>query len=107
MDPCPIQSVSSNVKSSPCAETLKSGSWTAGIALFLFAEAVIPGVDDYSDRNAQHSSKHNEEVWLCAFDALALDGNDLRDLPLSLMAEGVGFEPTVPLRVRRFSRPVP
>ena len=23
------------------------------------------------------------------------------------MAEGVGFEPTVPLRARRFSRPVP
>jgi hypothetical protein len=26
---------------------------------------------------------------------------------LSLVAEGVGFEPTVPLQARRFSRPVP
>ena len=26
---------------------------------------------------------------------------------LSFLAEGVGFEPTVPLRARRFSRPVP
>ena len=25
----------------------------------------------------------------------------------TLLAEGVGFEPTVPLRARRFSRPVP
>jgi hypothetical protein len=24
-----------------------------------------------------------------------------------MLAEGVGFEPTVPLQVRRFSRPVP
>jgi hypothetical protein len=24
-----------------------------------------------------------------------------------VLAEGVGFEPTVPLRARRFSRPVP
>ena len=24
-----------------------------------------------------------------------------------IMAEGVGFEPTVPVKVRRFSRPVP
>jgi hypothetical protein len=26
---------------------------------------------------------------------------------IALMAEGVGFEPTVPLQARRFSRPVP
>ena len=25
----------------------------------------------------------------------------------NILAEGVGFEPTVPLRARRFSRPVP
>jgi hypothetical protein len=25
----------------------------------------------------------------------------------NVMAEGVGFEPTVPLQARRFSRPVP
>ena len=29
-------------------------------------------------------AKRNDEVQLCAFDVLAMDGNDLRDLPLSL-----------------------
>jgi ATP-dependent DNA ligase len=47
-------------------------------------EAVILGVDGYSDWNALHSGKHNGEVQLCAFDVLAMDGNDLRDLPLSM-----------------------
>jgi ATP-dependent DNA ligase len=42
------------------------------------------GVDGYSDWNALHSGKHNEEVQLCAFDVLAMDGDDLRDLPLSM-----------------------
>src|SRR5690349_520423 len=39
-------------------------------------EAVILGVDGYSDFNALHSGKHNEEVQLCAFDILAMDGDD-------------------------------
>jgi bifunctional non-homologous end joining protein LigD len=47
-------------------------------------EAVILGVDGYSDFNALHSGKHNEEVQLCAFDVLAMDGGDLRSLPLSM-----------------------
>ena len=47
-------------------------------------EAVILGVDGISDFNALHSGKHNEEVQLCAFDLLAIDGDDLRDLPLSM-----------------------
>jgi bifunctional non-homologous end joining protein LigD len=47
-------------------------------------EAVILGVDGYSDFNALHSGQHNEEVQLCAFDVLAMDGDDLRDLPLSM-----------------------
>ena len=47
-------------------------------------EAVILGVDGYSDWNALHSGKHNEEVQLCAVDVLAMDGDDLRDLPLSM-----------------------
>jgi len=47
-------------------------------------EAVILGVDGISDFNALHSGKHNEEVQLCAFDLLAMDGDDLRDLPLSM-----------------------
>jgi len=33
---------------------------------------------------ALHSGKHNEEVQLCAFDVLVMDGDDLRRLPLSM-----------------------
>jgi bifunctional non-homologous end joining protein LigD len=47
-------------------------------------EAVILGVDGIPDFNALHSGKHDEEVQLYAFDILALDGEDLRPLPLSL-----------------------
>src|ERR1700746_823138 len=47
-------------------------------------EAVILGVDGYSDFNALHSGRHNAEVQLCAFDVLAMDGDDLRKLPLSM-----------------------
>ena len=47
-------------------------------------EAVILGVDGVSDFNALHSRKHNDEVQLCAFDVLSLDGEDLRALPLSM-----------------------
>jgi hypothetical protein len=36
------------------------------------------------DFNALHSRQHDEEVQLYAFDILALDGEDLRGLPLSL-----------------------
>jgi bifunctional non-homologous end joining protein LigD len=46
-------------------------------------EAVILGLDGISDFNALHSGKHNDEVQLYAFDVLAMDGDDLRDLPLS------------------------
>jgi bifunctional non-homologous end joining protein LigD len=47
-------------------------------------EAVILGVNGVSDFNALHSGKHDQEVQLYAFDILALDGDDLRALPLSL-----------------------
>jgi bifunctional non-homologous end joining protein LigD len=47
-------------------------------------EAVILGVDGYSNFNALHSGRHNEGVQLCAFNVLAMDGDDLRDLPLSM-----------------------
>ena len=47
-------------------------------------EAVVLGVDGISDFNALHSGKHDEEVQLCAFDVLAMDGDDLRRLPLSM-----------------------
>ena len=47
-------------------------------------EAVILGVDGYSDFIALHSRRHNDEVQLCAFDILAEGGDDLRRLPLSI-----------------------
>jgi bifunctional non-homologous end joining protein LigD len=47
-------------------------------------EAVILCADGVSDFDALHSGKHPGEVQLCAFDVLALDGDDLRDLPLSM-----------------------
>jgi bifunctional non-homologous end joining protein LigD len=42
-------------------------------------EAVILGVDGYSEFNALHSGKHKDEVQLLAFDVLAMDGDDLRN----------------------------
>jgi bifunctional non-homologous end joining protein LigD len=47
-------------------------------------QAVILGVDGVSDFNALHSREHDEELQLYAFDCLALDGEDLRELPLSM-----------------------
>ena len=47
-------------------------------------EAVILFLDGIADFNALHSGKHNTEVQLCAFDVLAMDGEDLRGLPLSI-----------------------
>jgi ATP-dependent DNA ligase len=47
-------------------------------------EAVVLGVDGVSDFEALHSRQHDEEVQLYAFDIVALDGEDLRGLPLSL-----------------------
>ena len=46
-------------------------------------EAVILGVDGISDFDALFSGKQNEHVQLYAFDVLAMDGDDLRGLPLS------------------------
>jgi ATP-dependent DNA ligase len=46
--------------------------------------AVILDVDGISDFNALHSGRHNDEVQLYAFDILALNGDDLRPLPLSM-----------------------
>ena len=47
-------------------------------------EAVVLGVDGASDFNALHSRKHDHEVQLYAFDILALGGEDLRQLPLTM-----------------------
>ncbi|WP_249164569.1 hypothetical protein [Bradyrhizobium jicamae] len=44
---------------------------------------MILGVDGVSDFNALHVGKHDAEVQLC-FDVLALGGEDLRGLPLSM-----------------------
>ena len=44
-------------------------------------EAVILGVNGISDFNALHSGKQNAEVQLCAFDVLAIDGEDVRGSP--------------------------
>jgi bifunctional non-homologous end joining protein LigD len=44
---------------------------------------VVLGVDGVSDFEALHSRQH-DEVQLYAFDVLALDGDDLRALPLSM-----------------------
>jgi bifunctional non-homologous end joining protein LigD len=45
-------------------------------------EICVLDVQGISDFNALHSNRHNEEAQLYAFDLLALDGDDLRDLPL-------------------------
>ena len=47
-------------------------------------EAVRLGVDGVSDFNGLHSRRHDAEVQLYAFDALMVDGDDLRKLPLSM-----------------------
>jgi bifunctional non-homologous end joining protein LigD len=47
-------------------------------------EAVVLGVDGVADFNALYSRQHDQEVQLYAFDVLALDGDDLRSLPLSI-----------------------
>ena len=47
-------------------------------------EAVVLGLDSVADFNALHSGKQNGEVQFCAFDVLAVDGEEVRDLPLSM-----------------------
>jgi bifunctional non-homologous end joining protein LigD len=47
-------------------------------------EAVLLGVDGISDFKGLHSRQHDDEIQLYAFDALALDSEDLRKLPLHL-----------------------
>ena len=45
---------------------------------------MLLGVDGIADFNALHSREHNEDAQLYAIDILALDGKDLRTLPLSM-----------------------
>lgn len=46
-------------------------------------ELVVLDDNGVSDFNALHSRKHDREAQLYAFDLLALDGEDIRGLPLS------------------------
>ncbi len=50
-------------------------------------EAVLLGDDGVSDFHGLHSRRHNDQIKLYAFDILALDGDDLRTLPLHLRKE--------------------
>jgi bifunctional non-homologous end joining protein LigD len=47
-------------------------------------EAVLLGVDGVSDFEGLVSRRYDDEVQLYAFDVLAMDGDDLRKLPLHL-----------------------
>jgi bifunctional non-homologous end joining protein LigD len=47
-------------------------------------EAVLLGVDGRSDFNGLHSRQHDEEVLFYAFDMLVSDGDDIRNLPLTM-----------------------
>jgi bifunctional non-homologous end joining protein LigD len=47
-------------------------------------DTVILGVDGVSDFDALHAGGNSDEVQLYAFDVLAMDGDDLRGLPLSM-----------------------
>ncbi|MGY8664253.1 DNA ligase [Bradyrhizobium sp. UFLA05-109] len=47
-------------------------------------KAVVLGVDSVADFNGLHSRKHDAQVQLYSFDIMALDGEDLRRLPLSM-----------------------
>jgi hypothetical protein len=69
---------------------MKHFPWIAEAALknrqkhfVINGEAVVLGANGISDFNALHSGKHNE-VQLCAFDVLAMDGDELRNLPSSM-----------------------
>jgi bifunctional non-homologous end joining protein LigD len=50
----------------------------------LDGEAVVLGVDGISDFEALYSRQCDDQAQLYAFDVLAVDGEDLRDLPLSI-----------------------
>jgi hypothetical protein len=67
------------VNSYPCSKQL--GAWSyAGVCTHApTSGGRVIGVDGVSDFNALHSGKHNEKVQLCAFDVLALDGDDYLD----------------------------
>jgi hypothetical protein len=67
------------------------------------ARRVVLGVDGIADFNALHSRRQDEAVQLYAFDILALDGEDLRPLPLSMRKTNLALDAPAG---RDFRRPV-
>ena len=63
--------------------------------------AVILGVDGVPDFNHLHSRRHDEEVQLYAIDCLALDGEDLRKLPLLRVLKAMRESPFLKMRSER------
>lgn len=92
--PCPAATtgfMKSNTTATGCVWSATDLPWIAEAALknrrkqfVIDGEAVILGVDGVSDFSALHSGKQNAEVQLCAFDVQSIDGDDVRDLPLSM-----------------------
>ncbi|OSJ36988.1 hypothetical protein BSZ19_01480 [Bradyrhizobium japonicum] len=66
------------------AKRQKSSSRPSGLQFVIDGEAVVLGVDGPSDFNALHSRRHDHEVQLYAFDILAVGGEGLRQLPLTM-----------------------
>ena len=52
-------------------------------------------MDGISDFNGLHSRRYDNEVLLYAFDILAIDGDDLRKLPLYLRKHQPGAAPAM------------
>jgi bifunctional non-homologous end joining protein LigD len=67
-----------------CPLIVESALKNRSSSFVIDGEAVLLGVDGVSDFDGLHAGKHDAEVQLYAFDCLALDGDDLRKLPLSL-----------------------
>lgn len=61
-------------------------------------EAVLLGVDGRSDCSGLHSRKHNDEVQFYAFDVLAMESEDLRQLPLHLRKNNLAKATGTPRR---------
>jgi len=53
------------------------------LSLVIDGEAVVLDEEGIADFNVLQSRRHDARAWLYAFDILALDGDDLRGLPLS------------------------
>ena len=66
----------------------------------LDGEAVVLGVDGFSDFDALHSGKHNDEVQFYAFDMLAGDGED-RSAGPTWLGYGCGPGPEAPARRKK------